>query len=212
MSEPVSCVTVIEDDPLLLRSITRLLQTSGFHVSPYQSAAEFLYRADPASRGCLLVDMSMPELDGLALQRALSEASDTRPIVFMSGEADIDCAVAALKAGASDFLTKPVDETKLVHAIRQAVDGERVARDRRAAREAWESKLDSLTRRERQVLHGVVEGRLNKQIAIRLGIAEKTVKVHRARMMAKLRVSSVAELVRSWIRFDAHQRRAARHG
>jgi FixJ family two-component response regulator len=207
---PVSCVTVIEDDPLLLRSITRVLQTSGFHVAPYQSAAEFLYEADHASPGCLLVEMSMPELDGLALQRALSEASDPRPIVFMSGEADIDCAVAALKAGASDFLTKPVDETKLVHAIREAVDGERVARDRRAAREAWEARLDGLTRRERQVLHGVVEGRLNKQIAIRLGIAEKTVKVHRARMMAKLGVSSVAELVRSWLAFEASQRRPAR--
>jgi len=139
----------------------------------------------------------MPGLSGLDLQRALAQNGDARPVVFISGSASVPSSVAAMKAGAVDFLTKPLDAQKLIGAVRTAVEKDRTSREGRSRQAALAGRLASLTPREREVLEGVLAGKLNKQIAAGLGTAEKTVKVHRARMMEKMHVESVAELVRA---------------
>src|SRR5258706_6045709 len=143
-------------------------------------------------------DLSMPGLSGLELQEVLAEAKDSRPVVFISGRGSVPSSVEAMKAGALDFLTRPLDEEKLIGAVQAAHAKDRVAQERRAANASIIACLATLTLRERQVLGRVVAGRLNKQIAAELGTAEKTIKVHRARMMRKMQVGSLAELVRAW--------------
>jgi FixJ family two-component response regulator len=153
----------------------------------------------------------MPGVSGLELQRALAQADDPRPVVFLSGRGDIASSVEAMKAGAVDFLTKPCDEEKLLGAVRAALEKDRASREAQAERESIEARAATLTPREREVLSRVVAGRLNKQIAAELGTAEKTVKVHRARMMRKMQFDSLAELVRAWtvtrpsLQADHHQ-------
>jgi FixJ family two-component response regulator len=196
MNADSSTVFVVDDDPGVRKALTRLLRTAGFEVCCYTSASEFLKQHDRNQPGCLLLDLAMPGLNGLELQQALAESGCERSIVFISGQADIPKTVTAMKAGAVDFLTKPVEDEALLAAVRAAIERDIHSRSDRAQRESIEKRLASLTQREREVLEHVVSGQLNKQIAADLGTVEKTIKVHRARVMAKMGVTSVAELVR----------------
>jgi FixJ family two-component response regulator len=198
MSAAGTCVSVIDDDALVLKALDRLLQSAGFAVQTFSSAREFLEQRGADLPGCILVDLSMPGLSGLELQRALAQLNDPRPVIFLSGRGDIPSSVEAMKAGAVDFLTKPCDEHSLLSAVRAAVEKDRAAHKAQAEQQSIDARVASLTPREREVLTRVVAGRLNKQIAAELGTAEKTVKVHRARMMHKMQFDSLAELVRAW--------------
>jgi FixJ family two-component response regulator len=193
-----ACVSVIDDDALVLRSLRRLLESAGFAVRTFSSAQAFLERRAAGLPGCVVMDLSMPGLDGLQLQQALADSADTRPVVFISGRGSVPASVAAMKAGALDFLTKPLDEQTLIAAVRNAIAKDRTAREKELDRASVCAHLATLTPREHQVLHGVVAGMLNKQIAAELGTAEKTIKVHRGRIMRKMQVASLAGLVRAW--------------
>jgi RNA polymerase sigma factor (sigma-70 family) len=173
-----------------------LLQASGFRVRAFGSASEYLADSDPDCPGCLVLDLRMPEIDGLELQDRLAESNGVRPILFLTGAGGVPESVAAMKAGAADFLEKPADPDRLVAAVRGAiaVDAERRRASEQLAR--IQRRLDTLTRRERQVFERVVAGRLNKQIARELGVSEKTVKVHRGRVMEKMEATSLADLAR----------------
>jgi len=193
-----ACVSVIDDDALVLRSLGRLLQARGFDVRTYSSPQAFLEQRDAEIPGCIVMDLSMPGLSGLELQQALARAADHRPVVFISARSSVEASVRAMKAGAVDFLTKPFDEADLVAAVHAALDKDRASREGLAELASINLRLSTLTPREREVLSRVVAGKLNKQIAAELGTAEKTVKVHRARMMRKMQFDSLAELVRAW--------------
>ena len=151
---------------------------------------------DPGAPGCLVLDVALPELDGLQLQQALAVSGCARPIVFITGRGDIPTSVRAMKGGAVDFLTKPVNDKDLLAAVRHAIEIDRLAREAQVEMDALRQRLARLTPREREVLGHVVAGRLNKQIAADLGTVEKTIKVHRARIMEKMAARSLAELVR----------------
>ncbi len=189
-------VYVVDDEPAVVKSLSRLLSSEGFLVETFASPAEFLERVDPVASGCAVLDLAMPRLDGLALQKALSARGSELPILFVTGRGDIPKSVEAMKMGAVDFLTKPVDGEKLLEAVRRALEMDRARRGTRADVAAIRRRLATLTPREREVLEGVVAGRLNKQIAGDLGAALKTIKIHRGRMMEKMGADSVAELVR----------------
>jgi FixJ family two-component response regulator len=187
---------VVDDDPGVLRALTRLLSAAGLETRAFPSAAAFLDAHDPATLGCLVLDVALPGLDGLQLQRALASSECARPIVFITGRGDIPTSVRAMKGGAVDFLTKPVDDKDLLAAVRNAIEIDRQAREAEVEMNTVRQRLASLTAREREVLVHVVAGRLNKQIAADLGIVEKTIKVHRSRIMTKMAVGSLADLVR----------------
>ncbi|HEY6931262.1 MAG TPA: response regulator [Thermoanaerobaculia bacterium] len=189
-------VFVVDDDPGVRKSLSRLLRSAGFEPLAFGSAEEFLRQLSADASGCLILDISMPGLDGLALQNELSSRGGELSVVFLTGHGDIPRSVRAMKSGAIDFLTKPVDDDVLLASVRQALDAERSGRHVRHEIAGIERRLATLTDREHQVLDGVVAGRLNKQIAGDLRITEKTVKVHRARVMVKMEASSLAELVR----------------
>ncbi|MEW6037635.1 MAG: response regulator [Pseudomonadota bacterium] len=196
MRRPEGTVFVVDDEPAVLRAIERLLRAEGMNVVAFASPREFLERHDPEAPGCLVLDLSMPELDGLDLQRTLAERGQARPAVFLSGQGDIPASVRAMKQGAVDFLTKPVNDTELLNAVRHALARDLAARAKDAELAELRRRLALLTPRELEVLGQVVAGRLNKQIAAELGTVEKTIKVHRAHIMRKLQVRSLAELVR----------------
>lgn len=189
-------VFVIDDDPGVLRAVGRLLRSNSYQVQLYATAAEFLSSIDSAAPGCLLVDLAMPELGGLELQERLLALGDSHPIVFLTGQGSVQASVRAMKAGALDFIEKPCDEADLLATVRRALDRDRQLRAQHDAVEQIKRRLDLLTPREAEVLRHVIAGRLNKQIAAKLGTAEKTIKVHRARVMQKLAVRSVVELTR----------------
>jgi len=189
-------VFLVDDDERVLKGLSRLLKAKGYDVRPFTSAQGYLEQHDPAIPGCLVLDVSMPGLDGLALQQILAARDIQRPIIFLTGKGDIPTSVRAMKAGAIDFLTKPVEDKDLSNAIARAEIDDTKARQIGADLAAIKAKIATLTRREREVLSHVVAGRLNKQIAADLGTVEKTIKVHRGRMMEKLGVRSVADLVR----------------
>jgi FixJ family two-component response regulator len=195
MSE-VRRVFLVDDQPAVLKALTRLLGSAGYTVDAYGSAQAFLDSGHAAAEGCLVLDLSMPEMNGLALQQALAAHASMLPVIFLTGHGDIDSGIHAMKLGASDFLTKPVDDERLLAAIALALERNRAARAGRAARDAIAARLASLTPREVEVMNLVIEGMLNKQIAAALGTVEKTVKVHRARVMSKMQVRSVTALVR----------------
>jgi RNA polymerase sigma factor (sigma-70 family) len=189
-------VFVVDDDPSVLSAVGRLIRSAGHKVETFGSPREFFERSRSDEPGCLVVDLRMPELNGLELQAAMVRAGYELPLIFMSGHADIQSTVKAMQGGAIDFLIKPFDEHQLLEAIDRATARDVEERMARAARDALRVRLNLLTPREREVCNLVAAGRLNKQIAAELGIAEKTVKAHRARVMAKLQAPSVAELVR----------------
>jgi FixJ family two-component response regulator len=192
-------VFVVDDDPSVAKALSRLLRAKGYDVQSFTSPQAFLDSHDPAVPGCAVLDVIMPGCNGLELQQALTGAGAAglpRPIIFLSGKGDIPTSVRAIKAGAVDFLTKPVDGGALLDAIARAAAQDSRSRHDRAELAAIQDRIASLTPRERQVLGHVVAGRLNKQIAADLGTVEKTVKVHRSRMMDKMGVRSVADLVR----------------
>jgi FixJ family two-component response regulator len=196
-------VYLVDDDPGVLKAMTRLLEAEGMAVCAFSSADTFLLAHDPLMAGCAVVDVCMPGLGGLALQQELQRAGATRAIVFVTGHGDVEQGVRAMKAGAVDFLTKPFDAADFVDAVRCALAHDRHLRAVRNELQRIRGHLDSLTRRERQVVRHVVAGRLNKQIASDLGIAEKTIKVHRARAMEKMGVGSLAQLVREVVEVES---------
>jgi FixJ family two-component response regulator len=192
-----SIVFLVDDDPSVRRALARLIKSAGYQVQTFVSAREFLDGISDAARpACLVLDVRMPGLSGIDLQRELRLTNPILPIIFITGHGDIPMTVKAMKAGAVDFLPKPVRDTDLLRAIEQALA--RAVHDRAKLDETEDiqSRLEKLTPREREVMNLVVKGRLNKQIAFALGIVEKTIKVHRARVMDKMQVDSVAELVR----------------
>ncbi|MFL5236160.1 MAG: response regulator transcription factor [Rhizomicrobium sp.] len=189
-------VYLVDDDAGVLKALSRLLRARGYEVKSYAHPQEFLDQHDPAVPGCAVLDVAMPGLDGLELQQALTVGGSHRPVIFITGKGDVPTSVRAMKAGAVDFLTKPTKDTDLLEAIRLAENRETEARQRLSELESIEAKIRTLTPREREVLTHVVAGRLNKQIAGDLRTVEKTIKVHRSRMMEKLGVRTVADLVR----------------
>ena len=196
MNPTLPTVFIVDDEPAVLNSLSRLMRSARLAASTFSSPQEFLDRHDPQVPGCLILDMAMPGLDGLQLQQALIAKGSEIPIIFLTGRGDIPMSVRAMKRGAVDFLTKPVDDEDLLEAIRDAIEKDRVNRPAIAERNAIRQRLATLTPREREVLEHVLTGQLNKQIAGDLDIAEKTIKVHRGRVMEKMGVRSVAELVR----------------
>jgi FixJ family two-component response regulator len=189
-------VYLIDDDRALLTALRRVLVASGFEVAAFESSRAFLDRADLHAAGCLVLDLAMPGITGLDLQRELVKRDCILPIIFLTGRGDVGTSVQAMKGGAVDFLTKPVDDEVLIAAIRHALAQNRVLSRSRDEAAEIERRLATLTQREREVLEHVVTGRLNKQIAAELGTVEKTVKFHRANMMKKMAVRTVADLVR----------------
>jgi FixJ family two-component response regulator len=189
-------VFLVDDDAGVLKALSRLLRAKGYEVRPFASPTNFLANHDARVPGCAVFDVSMPGLDGLALQEALTAGDAQRPIIFLTGKGDIPTSVRAMKAGAIDFLTKPVSEEELLAAIARGEEQDRKDRFVRSELSAILSKIATLTPREREVLAHVVAGKLNKQIAGDLGTVEKTIKVHRGRMMEKLGLRTVADLVR----------------
>jgi FixJ family two-component response regulator len=189
-------VYLIDDDESVRTSLARLLAAEGYAVSTHPSAEDFLSRHDPGAPGCAIVDLGLPGMDGLEIQQSLRSGGVARPLIFLTGRGDIPSSVQAMKAGAVDFLTKPVDASVLLSAVADALERDRTERREGEQRHSVEQRLASLTAREREVLRHVAAGRLNKQIAADLGIVEKTIKVHRGRMMKKMGVRAVADLVR----------------
>lgn len=191
----MTTVFLVDDDPGVRRSLSRVLREDGFEVRAFESAEAFLARPDATARGCLVLDVTMPGLDGLALQRRLSDDGLTMPIVFLTGHGDIPMSVRAVRAGAADFLTKPVAATTLVAAVRAAIAQDSAARQARDVATAPARRFASLTAREQEVLAALVVGKRNKQIAADLGVVEQTVKFHRARIMERVGARTVAELM-----------------
>jgi FixJ family two-component response regulator len=188
-------VFVIDDDRAVLKSLSYLLRSAGLAVVTFSSAHEFLESYDPELPGCLVLDISMPELNGLELQQALIASGHEPIIIFLTGRGDIPMSVRAMKGGALDFLTKPVNDEDLLTAIHVAIEKDSLQRRARAEVAEIRKLLAKLTPREHEVLEHLITGQLNKQIAGDLGTAEKTIKVHRARVLEKMKVQSVAELV-----------------
>ncbi len=189
-------IHMVDDDGAIGTAVVRLLASAGFRATAYRSAESFLARSDPEEHGCLILDIAMPGLDGLGLQQAIGERGCHMPVIFLTGQADVAMCAQAMKQGALDFLTKPVDDAVLLAVVERALARDLLLRRASEQRMATEAMLATLTPREREVLTHVIAGRLNKQIAAALGTAEKTVKVHRARGMEKMHVRSVADLVR----------------
>jgi FixJ family two-component response regulator len=195
-TEAAPIVYVVDDDPDVLKAIERLLDSVGLEVVGFASPRQFLERYDRRAAGCLVLDLELPGLSGLELQGLLEKQASTLPIIFLTGRGDIPASVQAMKHGASDFLTKPVDDALLIATIRDALARDQALRPARIEQERIAQRLATLTQRERQVLEHIVAGRLNKQIAADLGTVEKTIKFHRANLMRKMGVRVVADLVK----------------
>jgi FixJ family two-component response regulator len=196
MDEQLPTVYLVDDDPDVLKAIDRLLQSVGLRVISFLSPQQFLADYDRNSPACLVLDLALPGLSGLELQQALEREASDLPIIFLTGRGTIAASVQAMKHGAADFLTKPVDDTRLISAIHAALARDRALRPARSERDRVAKCLSSLTERERQVLEQIVAGRLNKQIAAELGTSEKTIKFHRGNLMRKMGVRVVADLVK----------------
>ena len=196
MAEKSPVVFVIDDDPSVRKSLSRLLRSVGHSVETFSSAEAFLGRKHFDGVGCIILDVQMPGLSGMDLQAELSKEEYSMPIVFITGHGDIPMSVEAIRKGAVHFLTKPYDDNDLLLAMREAIEKDRKAKAGQAETHDIRNRLSRLTPREYEILRYVITGMLNKQIAFTLNIAEKTVKIHRGRVMEKLRVDSVAELIR----------------
>jgi FixJ family two-component response regulator len=189
-------VFIIDDDASVRKSLSRLLRSAGFEVETFASAELFLEREHYDGVGCLVLDVRMPGISGIDLQDELGKADYSMPIIFITGHGDIPMGVHAMKKGAVDFLAKPFEDEELLQAVREAIEKDRRGRAEHAEVHEVRGRFSLLTARELDVLRYVITGMLNKQIAHKLGIAEKTVKVHRGRIMEKLGIDSVADLVR----------------
>ena len=189
-------VFLVDDQAAVRKALARLLASAGFDVLALDSAQAFLDSDWEQASGCLVLDLSMPGMDGMALQRLLAERCSSLPLIFLTGQGDIATGVQAMKLGAFDFLTKPVDDERLIGAVTAALARNHEVRAQLAERKRLQTLVASLTPREREVLELVVRGLMNKQVAAQLGTVEKTIKVHRARVMEKMNVRSLAELVR----------------
>jgi FixJ family two-component response regulator len=188
-------VFVVDDEAPVRKALSRLLRVNRFAVATFASSKEFLDQYDPNASGCLVLDIMMRG-NGLELQRTLQKTGCMLPIIFLTGHGDIPKSVQAMKGGAIDFLTKPVNDRCLLRAVRAAIEKNHVTRHKQGEVSEFCSRLATLTSRERQVLEHIVDGKLNKQIAAEVGITERTVKAHRARVMRKMKVDSVAQLAR----------------
>jgi FixJ family two-component response regulator len=189
-------VAIVDDDPSVRKALARLLTAASFEVDCFASAQDFLGRPGAETPGCLVLDLQLPGLSGLDLQKRMAEVGLEIPIVFLTGHGNIPASVQAMKAGAVEFLTKPFDEHELLQAIQEAIERDRHTRQRHAELRELRERYESLTARERQVMQQVVSGLLNKQIAGELHITEFTVKIHRGRVMRKMRADSLPDLVR----------------
>ena len=191
----VANVFLIDDQPAVLKAMARLLQSAGVSAVTFESAQAFLDSGNASKAGCLVLDLAMPDMDGMALQGKLTAMGSALPIIFLTGHGSIDTGVLAMKLGAQDFLTKPVDADRLLAAVQTAFERNRLARLASAEKQVIQARLNSLTPRELEVLYLLVEGKLNKQVAAELGTVEKTIKVHRGKVMSKMDVTSVAALI-----------------
>jgi len=200
MNDAAPIVYVVDDEPKVLRAIGRLVRSAGFSAATFISPREFLNRHNPQTVGCLVADIVMPEMNGLDLQAALAAKGSALPIIFITGHGDIPMSVKAMKRGAEDFLTKPVDDNRLIEAIQQAIKKCVAVQTSRAQLDEIQGRLATLTARELQVLSLIVKGQTNKEVALALGTVEKTIKVHRGRVMEKMRAGSLAQLVRLAVR------------
>lgn len=189
-------VFLVDDDARVVKALSRTLRVKGYEVRPYTSPQAFLADHDASVPGCAVFDVAMPGLDGLQLQQALTSGGSHRPVIFITGNGDIPTTVRAMRAGAVDFLTKPLSNKDLLGAIARAQDQDTKSREILAELASIEEKIAALTPREREVLTHVVAGRLNKQIAYDLGTVEKTIKFHRSAIMKKFGVRTTLELVR----------------
>lgn len=198
MKEPLTTVFVVDDDAAVRKSLVRLMKSAGYRAESFPSANEFLeyWKRDPTP-GCVLLDIQMPGLDGLQLQEKLQSSTHGIPVIFITGYGDIPASVKAMKAGAVDFFSKPFNDEDLLKAVREAIERDHQERSERADREAVARRFETLTPREREVMVLVIRGLLNKQIAAALGASEKTIKIHRGRVMEKMKVQSVVDLVRA---------------
>ena len=187
---------MVDDDPAVLKSLSRLLRSAGYQPEIFLSAREFMKKYNPDVPGCLVLDLAMPEVNGLELQQWLKRSNSPLPVIFLTGHGSVPASVQAMKEGAFDFLMKPVMGASFVKAIEQALLKDSEVRRAQAETTAVLARLAALTPREREVLERVVSGKLNKEIAAELGNAEKTIKIHRARIMEKMGVDSLAELAR----------------
>jgi FixJ family two-component response regulator len=189
-------VFVVDDDSAARSAAESLLQSVGLRVETFGSASAFLERGLPDAPCCLVLDVRLPRISGIELQRDLAERGVAIPIIFITGHGDIPMSVEAMKAGAMEFLTKPFRGQVLLDAIHQAIERDRADRREKARLAELRGRIDSLTPREREVMQGVIAGRLNKEIAAELGASERTIKIHRASLMRKMGADSLADLVR----------------
>jgi FixJ family two-component response regulator len=211
VSQSGARVFVVDDDASVRKALVRLLRSAGFEAESFASAREFLARGSCDEPSCLVLDVRMPEVTGPDLQRELTDAGNQIPVIFLTGHGDVPITARAMKDGAVDVLTKPGDAEDLLEAVRMAVERDEAARAERQAVDLLRARADQLTRREREVLSLVIAGLLNKQIAGELGTTQRTVKVHRGRVMRKMQVASVAELVRVAERLEIEPRTSGSH-
>ena len=208
--EQDAIIAIVDDDRSVRRGLERLIRSAGWKAETFASAQEFLARPGAEAPSCLVLDLQLPGLSGLDLQKRMAEVGLEIPIVFLTGHGDIPASVQAMKAGAIEFLTKPVDEQDLLNAIQEAVERDRRVRQQHAEMHELERRYESLSAREQEVMQQVVSGLLNKQIASELNITEFTVKFHRGHIMRKMRADSLADLVRMAenLGIDSHKRSA----
>ncbi len=195
-SFPGATVYVVDDDESFLKALERLLIAGGYKVETFSSAGEFLQNPPANAPGCVIMDLKMPGLSGLELQRTMASWDNSLPLIFLTGHGDIPASVQAMRHGAEDFLTKPVKRELLFAAIQRALVRDAKEREQRTRRRLLRARFEKLTPREREVLAHLVNGQLNKQVADDLGTSERTIKAHRANIMAKVEVESMAELAR----------------
>jgi two-component system response regulator FixJ len=200
-----SVVHIVDDEDAVRTSLATLLEVHGFSTRVYESGVEFLSRIDPTAPGCALIDLKMPGLDGLGLLRKMADSNVRVPVVMMTGFGEVATAVKAMKAGAADFLEKPLDEAELLTILNRLLSQSRATTELAARRKEAEGRLARLTERERDVFNGLVVGKTNKGIALDLGISPRTVEIHRARVMEKLEAGTLSDLVRLALALGARQ-------